>query len=204
MGRKKKDVVEETIEETVEETVEEVIEDAVKKSKREIIAECIEAGGATMESLMAAAGCKYASVMSNFSMLRLMGKNPVKDVPVESTNEDGETVTELTYRLVSNEEWAAIKADKAANAKTKKAPARTPEQMLEILTKRVDKATKAEAVAIDRAAVSDSEILGLRSQKAEIELQIASLELSDFQDKNPGVEIAVPEPTSEFETDPAE
>ena len=196
MGRKKKDVVEEIVEEAVEAV--EAVEGATKKSKREIIADCIEAGGATMESLMAAAGCKYASVMSNFSMLRLMGKNPVKDVPVESTNEDGETVTELTYRLVSNEEWAAIKAEKAANTKTKKAPARTPEQMLEILTKRVNKATIAMATANDRATASpDSPILYLRFQKAEIELKIANLELVDFQEKNPGVELSTVEASGE-------
>jgi len=204
MRRKKKDIEDvEVMEETViEETVETV---PTNKSKRDLIIEHIEAGGATMESLMAHASCKYASVMSNFSMLRLMGKCPVKDVEITSINADNEEVVELSYRLVSTEEWEVLKADKAAKAKTKKTPARTPEQMLEILTKRVDKAVKADIVAGERVIASpDSEILSLRSQKALIELKIANLELSDFQDKNPGVEIAVPEPTPEFDTEPAE
>lgn len=174
MGRKKSEDME------IEET--ETAEVADTRSKRDIIAEAIEAGGATMESLMEAANCKYASVMSNFSMLRLMGKCPVKDVEVVAEDEDGNEVTEMTYRLVSTEEWEAIKVEKAENAKTKKAPTRTPEEMLEILTKRVEKAYKADASAQTRLdANADSQILQLRAQKASIELQIANLELEELQ-----------------------
>jgi len=176
MGRKKN--------EDVEAGTEEVTETVDTRSKRDIIADTIEAGNATMESLMEAAGCKYASVMSNFSMLRLMGKCPVKDVPVVFEDEDGNETEEMTYRLVTAEEWEAVKTEKAENAKTKKAPARSPEEMLEVLTKRVEKATKANDVAVTRfEANEDSQILQLRAQKAGIELQIAQLELSDHEAK---------------------
>lgn len=145
-------------------------EATVVKSKREIIAECIEAGGATMDSLIAAADCKYESVMSNFSMLRLMGKCPVKDVEVDGV---------MTYRFVTSAEWEAMKAEKSANAGTKKAvAAKSPAERLIAAEKRVDKCDKAAVGAVERAeAAPDDELLGLRAQKAEIELKIAKFEL---------------------------
>lgn len=196
MGRKKKD--EEVMEDSMEETVEQEDTNTATdtRSKRDIIAEAIEAGGATMESLMEAADCKYASVMSNFSMLRLMGKCAVKDVetefPVldaegnEQIDDAGEVIMEtiLTYRLVDAAEWEEIKAAKAANAKTKKAPARTPEETLEVLQKRVAKATKTVEGVVERANKDEeSQILQLRAEKANIELQIAELELADHEAK---------------------
>ena len=200
MARKKK---EETMEETVtnEETMEETVTDEETeatpdtRSKREIIADVIEAGGATMESLMEAAACKYASVMSNFSMLRLMGKCAVKDVDTEIPvlDEDGNetfddagevaTTTIQTYRFVTADEWKEIQAAKATNAKAKKAPARTPEEQKALLEKRIEKLNTAKANADKRAEEGDSEILNLRAQKADIECQIAGLELAEIQAK---------------------
>ena len=151
------------------------------KSKREIILETIEAGGATMETLVAAAQCKYESVMSCFSMLRLMGKCPIKDVPV--TKIDPETNEEkqvLTYRIISADEWAAMKADQASNAKKRSTPARTPEERLAIAQKRVEKLTAVLTKANERAnADQENSLLQLRAQVANLELQIAQIELDN-------------------------
>lgn len=140
------------------------------KSKREIIAENIEAGGATMESLMAAADCKYESVMSNFSMLRLMGKCPVKDVETDGV---------LTYRFVTSEEWEKIKASKIVSNK-RPTVTKSPAQRLIAAEKRTDKCEKVVIGAVKRATANTSDILlDLRAQKAEVEFQIAKFELEE-------------------------
>lgn len=146
-------------------------EQAVAKSKREIIADCIDAGGATMESLILAANCKYESVMSNFSMLRLMGKCPVKDVEVDGV---------LTYRFVTSEEWESMKAEKAANAGAKRTSVtKSPAERLIAADKRTDRCEKALVSAAERAkSAPNDELLALRQQKADIELKIAVIEHS--------------------------
>ena len=150
---------------------------AEEKSKREIVLEALQAGGATMESLMAAADCKYASIMSIFSTLRLMGHYPVKDVENPETKE-------LTYRLVDAEEWEAIKAERAEKAKAKREPALTPEQQIERAKKTVARTEKAMKAAIERANKNeDSELLQLRAEKAQLEFRIAEIVLAELQDK---------------------
>lgn len=145
------------------------------RSKRQIIIDAINAGGATIESLAAEANCKYASVMSNFSMLRLMGMHPVKDVPSE---EDAET---LTYRFVDSEEAAQIKEAQKAKSTTSKAPAKTPAERLDAAEKRFERCEKAEKAAGERADKGNSELLNLRADKAVIELKIAQIELAEAQ-----------------------
>jgi hypothetical protein len=157
---------------------------APEKTKRDIIIETIQAGGATMETLTEAADCKYASVMSIFSMLRLMGYCPVKDVPVTETDEEGNEVTVMTYRLVSPEEWEAIKAEKASKVKAKRAPKKSPEEQLEALKKRIEKLTTTNESAQGKALdYPSNEILQLRAQKASIELRITELERDNLEEK---------------------
>jgi hypothetical protein len=157
-------------------------ENTGEMSKRDIVLAEIEKGGATIDSLCEAADCKYASVMSIFSMLRLMGKCPVKDVPVK--DKDGNET--LTYRIVSPKEWDAIKAEKAAKAKTKAAPARTPEQVYEAAEKKVARCTTAVENAEKRAAGKKAtQIDKLKLQKAKIELQIANLEIAEAEKNLP-------------------
>jgi hypothetical protein len=151
-------------------------------SKRDIVLAEIEKGGATIDSLCKAADCKYASVMSILSMLRLMGKCAVKDVPVK--NKDGNET--LTYRIVSPKEWDQIKAEKHANAKKKAAPARTPEQVYEMAEKKVARCTTFLDNAKKRAETEKaSQLDKLKLQKANIELQIANIELSDAKKNLP-------------------
>lgn len=155
-----------------------------EKKKRDIVIETIMAGGATMESLMAAADCKYESVMSIFSTLRLMGKCPVKDVPVTFIDEDGSEYEVLTYRLVSPEEWETIKANRTSNSTAKREPKKTPAEQLEMLNKRIETLTKNDLAAAERFVQRpESEVLNLRAQKAKIELQIAVIERDELQAK---------------------
>ena len=145
-----------------------------EKSKRDIVKETIEEGNATMESLTKAADCKYESVMSIFSMLRLMGHCPVKDVP---HFEDPET---MTYRFVDADEWERMKAERSANSQSSGRKL-TPEERLEKAQTRVEKSEKAYKKAKERAENGNSEILDLRAEKAKIEHKIAQHELSEAQ-----------------------
>ena len=176
--------------------VKDLDENKFSKSKREIIAETIEAGGATMESLMKAAGCKYASVMSCFTMLRLTGRCPVKDVET-IVIKDGKEVTETTYRLVDSKEWEEIKAARTARAaKTARSPLKTPEQQLEIFKAQFERLVKTFRIAKIRAeAKKDSEILKLKVEKARIMLEIVKLEIAELE--------SVKKENKTLKTDPA-
>jgi len=145
-----------------------------EKSKRDIVKETIENGDATMDTLIEAADCKYESVMSIFSMLRLMGHCPVKDVP---HSEDAET---MTYRLVDHETWERLKEERAANSKST-ARKVTPEERLDKAEKRLERTEKAMNSAKERAEKYEDEVYQLRAQKAEIEFKLAGYELAEAQ-----------------------
>jgi len=144
------------------------------KTKRDIVIDTIKKGGATMDSLMKEADCKYPSVMSIFSTLRLMGMHPVKDVPVK--DKDGNEV--LTYRLVDQAEADKIKAEKASKAKANQGPAKSPAERLALAEKRVERCTNLLKTAAARAKKEPDNVeFDLRGQKADIELKLAQLEL---------------------------
>jgi len=171
-----------------------------KLTKRDIIKNAIEAGGATIKSLREVADCKVASVMSVMSTLRLMGFFPVKDVPVEIEGAEaveGVTPTELTYRLISKEENDVLVAERAAKAK-KPATAKTPEQRAAASQKRVIVCTKASIAAKERLEKdAESVILGLRNDKASVELRIAEYEMAELLVSFPDA-FTVAEPTAEI------
>ncbi len=147
-------------------------------SKRDIVAKEIEKGGATMESLCAAADCKYASIMSILSTLRLMGKCAVKDVPVKT--KDGKE--EMTYRFVTADEWDKMKAEQAANAKTRKTSAKTPEEQLAMAEKKVAQANTAAENAAARAEKNPKDpIVVLKAQITKLQKQLADLELKEVK-----------------------
>ena len=182
------------------------------KNKREVIIETLKAGGATMAILTTAADCKYESVMSMFSTLRLMGVFPVKDVPGTEENAEGVEVEILTYRIADAEEWAKIKADRAENAKTKTtAVAKTPAEALEIAKKKHVRCVKANEAAAARLEKNESnEIIAWKAQIAALTLLVAVSELADAQklsDENPeeveveGADEVEVEGADEVETD---
>jgi len=146
------------------------------KSKREIILEKLQEGGATVESLAVDADCKYESVMSIFSTLRLMGHFPVKDVP---SDDDPEV---MTFRLVGADEWANIKSKRAEAAKANKRPARTPIQVLEAARKKVDRCNKVCETAVKRANENEeSQLLEWKAEVASLNVKIAGHELASAQ-----------------------
>lgn len=141
-------------------------------AKRDIIIEAIEEGGATREALMEAAEVDSKGLASQFSYLRLMGKCPIAD-------------DEGVYSFVTADEWEEIKEVRKANAKSNQ-PAKTPEERLEAAEKRVDKCKKAAANAADRFNKSDDDHeLELRSNKCDIELELAEIELEKAQANMP-------------------
>lgn len=135
------------------------------KNKREIIAELIEAGGATKESLMIGAEVNSAGLSSQFTYLRLTGKFPVKA-------DDG------TFKFISEEEWTSMK-EAAGSRSTAAGPKKAPKEVLETLLKR--QAKLQEAYAKRQEAGDKSPIGKLKLKKAEVEVDIINLEITAIQ-----------------------
>ena len=134
------------------------------QNKRELIAELIEAGGATKESLMEGAAVNSAGLSSQFTYLRLTGNFPVK-------GDDG------VFKFISAEEWEAMKAD-AATRKVN-GPTKSPEERKVALEKRVAKLQEAFDKATEKQATEKSKLNKLKLQKADAEVQIALLQLDE-------------------------
>ena len=128
------------------------------QNKREIIAEAINAGGATIESLMEVAEVNKAGLSSQFTYLRLTGKYPVKD-------DNG------VFSFVDEEAWNEMKA--SASARKPAAPAKSPEERMEALVKRQAKLQAAFSKKEDALL----KLNRLRLQKAEAEVLICNIEV---------------------------
>lgn len=129
-------------------------------NKREIVKQAIEAGGATKESLMEAAEVNDKGLASLLTYLRWSGTCPVK----------GE---DEIYKLISAEEWEAIKATKGTGIAQKLL---TSEERLEKAIKRTARA----ASALDKAKIRfdaspEDKLIDLQHEKAMLELQISEL-----------------------------
>ena len=135
------------------------------KNKREQIADLINAGGATKESLMADVEVNSAGLSSQFTYLRLTGKYPVKG--------DDEV-----FRFITEEEWEAMKAD-AASRKVNGGPKKSPEERKAALEKRVAKLQEAFAKAEERVAEDKSKVNKLKLQKASAEVELALIALDE-------------------------
>ena len=136
-------------------------------NKREHTLWLIEQGGATNETIEAATEMTNKSRGTIFAQLRLMGKYPMAD-------ENG------VYHIGTAEEFEAKKAASAANRKP--AVALTPAQALEKAKARETKASKALTTASARLNMNpDSRELQLRHRIAELELELASVLLSEVE-----------------------
>ena len=136
-------------------------------NKREHTLWLIEQGDATNESIEAATGMSNKSRGTIFAQLRLMGKYPMAD-------ENG------VYHIGTAEEFEAKKAASAANRKP--TVALTPAQTLEKAKARETKASKALTTASARLNMNpDSRELQLRHRIAELELELASVLLSEAE-----------------------
>lgn len=147
-------------------------------NKREHTLWLIEQGGATNESIEAATEMTNKSRGTIFAQLRLMGKYPMAD-------ENG------VYHIGTAEEFEAKKAASAANRKP--AVALTPAQALEKAKARETKASKALTTASARLNMNpDSRELQLRHRIAELELELASVLLSEVEGQpNQGLDVEV-------------
>lgn len=136
-------------------------------NKREHTLWLIEQGGATNEIIEETVGISNKSRGTIFAQLRLMGKYPLVD-------ENG------VYRIGTADEFEAKKAAAAANRKPTKTL--TPAQTLEKAKARETKASKALTTAGARLNMNpDSRELQLRHRIAELELELASVLLSEVE-----------------------
>ena len=147
------------------------------KNKREIIAEAIHAGGATLDSLMEVAEVNKAGLSSQFTYLRLTGQFPVK-------GDDG------VFKFITLEEWEAKKA--AAASGVKAGPAKSPAEQFEILQKRQAKLQAAYVKREEAVAKDNSKLNKLKLKKAQVEVDIVNLEIDTLTEANPEVAEATP------------
>lgn len=137
------------------------------QNKREHTLWLIEQGGATNEIIEETVGISNKSRGTIFAQLRLMGKYPMAD-------ENG------VYHIGTAEEFEAKKAAAAANRKPR--VVLTPAQALEKAKARETKASKALTTASARLNMNpDSRELQLRHRIAELELELASVLLSEVE-----------------------
>lgn len=137
------------------------------QNKREHTLWLIEQGGATNEVIEETVGISNKSRGTIFAQLRLMGKYPMAD-------ENG------VYHIGTAEEFEAKKAAAAANRKPR--VVLTPAQALEKAKARETKASKALTTASARLNMNpDSRELQLRHRIAELELELASVLLSEVE-----------------------
>jgi len=133
---------------------------------RDQIYEAIQAGGATKESLLDLTGTTDKGLASQFTYLRMMGKCPMRQ-------EDG------TFKIVSTDEWEAHRASSASAPSI----ALTPAERVDKAQKREKRASTAYDNAKKRAeANSEDQLAQLQMNKAEIELQISSILLSQAEE----------------------
>lgn len=155
-------------------------------NKREHTLWLIEQGGATNESIEAATEMTNKSRGTIFAQLRLMGKYPMAD-------ENG------VYHIGTVEEFEAKKAAAAANRKPTKTL--TPEETLARAKKREANAAKALTTASARLNMNpDSRELQLRHRIAELELELASVLLSEVEGQpNQGLDVEITADTADEE-----
>lgn len=155
-------------------------------NKREHTLWLIEQGGATNESIEAATEMTNKSRGTIFAQLRLMGKYPMAD-------ENG------VYHIGTAEEFEAKKTAAAANRKPTKTL--TPEETLARAKKREANAAKALTTASARLNMNpDSRELQLRHRIAELELELASVLLSEVEGQpNQGLDVEITADTADEE-----
>jgi hypothetical protein len=133
---------------------------------RDVIYEAIMKGGATRESLLELTGTTEKGLASQFTYLRMTGRCPMKQ-------EDG------TYKIISEEEWAALRAS-SGGVGTK---ALTPKERVEKAQKRANRASTAYTNAEAKAEANpDDQIAQLMFQKADAELQISEIMLGQAEE----------------------
>lgn len=148
--------------------------------KREVIKDLIEKGGATKESLMRDAECSISSLNTNFLYLRLMGFYPVADT------ETG------VYSFIGEAEWNELQRQKEEAAKAKKAKPAALQELLLVASRRLERAEKTAAMAIEKQqSGDDTRLTELRVIKSKAELEIAQILFEEMKARcqNAGIDV---------------
>jgi hypothetical protein len=144
------------------------------ESKQDVVVRLVQEGTHTRQEIKDAADCTSGALASYLSGMRNAAKFTGAAVcPMEVVLEDGKKVfTAVTFEA-AEEAKAAKAATASASTSTK-----TPAERLEAATKRVDRCDSALDKAKERyEAAEDNRELELRFNKAEIEAELASIEL---------------------------
>lgn len=144
------------------------------KSKATKLAAAIKEGGKTKEDLMAAIDVNAAGLASQLSYLNTKGLNiaevdPARaEFPMKDTNG--------VYRMGTLDEYLAKRGDGASSGIAK---TRTVAELKEFVQKREDSASNKAAKAKDKHEANKADaILAMKSQIADMELQLAGLLLA--------------------------
>lgn len=141
-------------------------------NKRTIIIEAINEGGATKESLMKTAEVNAPGFASQLSYIRMSGQYPMVD-------ENG------VFYMGTEEDFEASKAARASKPKV----ALSPEEMRTKLEKKSKRAATAQTNAAKKAENNpDDKVIVLKSQVADMQLEICEIELGRHQEEFPDLE----------------
>ena len=150
---------------------------AAPKNKQTIILETIKAGGATRESLMAAAGVNKAGLASQLAYLNSRGLAMAEVDPAKAefplVDENG------VFFMGTNEQYEAKRASTAGGFTAKP---KTREEVAEAAQKREDKASAAFSKADQKAKDNPNDaILAKIAEIRRGEMELASMKLSRVQ-----------------------
>lgn len=146
----------------------------MSESKQDVVVRLVREGVHTRQEIKDQAGCTAGALASYLSGMRNAAKFTGAEVcPVEVSLDDGKKVMQVTTFALAEE----AKAERAT--KTKSASTKTPAERLEAAKKRVEKCGVALDKAQERAEASeDNRELELRFKKAEIDAELADIELA--------------------------
>lgn len=157
------------------------------QNKRTIIKEAIESGEYTKEQLMEKADVNAAGFASQLSYLRMGGIFPVAD------SETG------IFKIVTEAEWNELQANRKSGKPKEEL---TPATMRAKLEGKAKRAASAQTNAAKKAENSpDDKVLGLKAQKAALELEICEIELGQHQSEYPDLEDEIDESVEEVDTE---
>lgn len=142
----------------------------MSESKQDVVVRMVQEGKSTRVEIKDAADCTSGALASYLSGMRNAAKYTPGSELCPVTDEDG------IMSAVSFEEAETLKAEKTTATK---GPAKTPAERYEAADKRVDRTAAVIVKAQERFDnAPDNRELELRLKKAEIEFELAEIELS--------------------------
>jgi hypothetical protein len=148
-----------------------------KLSKQDIVVQMVQEGIHTRQEIKDGADCTPGALASYLSGMRNAAKfTGAKVCPIEITLEDGKKV----YTVMTFQEVEEAKA--ARTTTTSSATSKSPAERLDAAIKRATKCEVAVDKATERYEANDDNLeLELRMQKAQIEAQLADIEVARSQ-----------------------